>query len=71
MKSHSSRKTKEVPHILEQAREITQDAWEETRAQGQEAWADVGELIQKHPAKALGVAAFAGLVFGSLLFKRR
>ncbi len=48
----------------------TQEAWEEARAQFLEAWADVGELVQKHPAKVMSAAALAGVAFGSLLFRR-
>jgi hypothetical protein len=63
--------------ILEQADEIRAGA-EQTRRQFEEkrdllkqkaenAWEDTIDLVKRHPAKALGIAAGAGFALGSLL----
>jgi hypothetical protein len=48
------------------------DEWaSEARAQAVEAWEDVRELIQKHPAKAVVCAFMLGAGYGLLFIPRR
>jgi ElaB/YqjD/DUF883 family membrane-anchored ribosome-binding protein len=66
-----------VQDVQEMALEKGRQTWKELSAQGkdamasaqkstQEAWEDTQELVQKHPAKAIGIALLLGAAIGAV-----
>ncbi len=53
--------------VAERAREKGEEAWKK----GEDSWKDISKFTQKHPAKALGVAALVGAALGLILFGGR
>lgn len=60
---------------VDDARERFEDMADSARARGEEylkkgedSWKDVSKFTQKHPAKALGIAALVGAALGLILF---
>ena len=62
----------------EAARKKSRQAWDEVRAsglnslddardKGEEIWEDAEKLVKKHPARAMGLTLFIGVIIGSLL----
>jgi ElaB/YqjD/DUF883 family membrane-anchored ribosome-binding protein len=65
---------------LAAARKKGKEVWDEARAsglnvvddlrdQGEEVWEDAAKLVKKHPARAIGLTLFVGVIIGVLLSK--
>lgn len=71
-----------VQDITDTAWQKGRDTWNELSAQGkeamagaqksaQDAWEDAQQLVQKYPAKSVGIALLVGAAIGALLAFRR
>ncbi len=70
--------TKEGEKAMDRVREVSENALEKSRetlskarASGQEVWEDAEEFVQKHPGKAVGIAALVGVFIGGVLAMTR
>jgi ElaB/YqjD/DUF883 family membrane-anchored ribosome-binding protein len=67
-----------INDVAENAWQKGRETWKDLNAQGkeamagaqknaEEAWEDARKLVQKHPAKSVGVALLVGVAIGALL----